>query len=218
VLQPSEVLHKKAILVERGSFRPVTHVNVDMINSSTTQFVQEPLVKGREVVVLMEITMNNLLSGGALDVQDFLARVDLLADIGFTVLISNYSEYYRLTSYFRRYTKEMIGVAMGINNLLEPFAATVLITAKKLRIVDHLANLYAHLLESHYIESIVGFDTNILNIFSRDVLKKIKDNDLLWEKMVPSPVADAIRPRGLFGHATNSVVQSRVPEITEIIH
>jgi len=218
VLQPSEVLHKKAILVERGSFRPVTHVNVDMINSSTTQFVQEPLVKGREVVVLMEITMNNLLSGGALDVQDFLARVDLLADIGFTVLISNYSEYYRLTSYFRRYTKEMIGVAMGINNLLEPFAATVLITAKKLRIVDHLANLYAHLLESHYIESIVGFDTNILNIFSRDVLKKIKDNDLLWEKMVPSPVADAIRRRGLFGHATNSVVQSRVPEITEIIH
>src|SRR6202045_4256690 len=253
VLQPSEVLHKKAILVERGSFRPVTHVNVDMINCAAAQFVQEPLVKGREVVVLMEITMNNLLSEGALDAQDFLARVDLLGDIGFTVLISNYSEYYRLTSYFRRYTKEMIGVAMGINNLLEifnekyydnleggilesfgrlfrnsvklyvypmreeaygrymvdaggngtsvqPSASNVLITAKNVRIVEHLANLYAHLLESHYIEGIVGFDTNILNIFSRDVLKKIKSNDLLWEKMVPIPVADAIKRRGLFGH------------------
>ena len=121
VLQPSEVLHKKAILVERGSFRPVTHVNVDMLNCATAQFVQEPLVKGKDVVVLMEITMNNLLAAGALDAQDFLSRVDLLADIGFTVLISNYSEYYRLTSYFRRYTKEMIGVAMGINNLLEIF-------------------------------------------------------------------------------------------------
>jgi hypothetical protein len=254
VLQPSEVLHKKAILVERGSFRPVTHVNVDMINSATAQFVQEPLAKGREVVVLMEITMNNLLSGGALDAQDFLSRVDLLADIGFTVLISNYSEYYRLTSYFRRYTKEMIGVAMGINNLLEifnekyydnleggilesfgrlfrnavklyvypmkeeaygrymvdssgtgtsvqPFASNVLITAKNVRIADHLSNLYAHLFDNHYIECIVGFDTNILNIFSRDVLKKIKDNDLLWEKMVPVSVADAIKRRGLFGHA-----------------
>ena len=42
VLQPSEVLHKKAILVERGSFRPVTHVNVDMLNCATAQFVQEP--------------------------------------------------------------------------------------------------------------------------------------------------------------------------------
>lgn len=121
VLQPSEVLYKKAILVERGSFRPVTHVNVDMLNCACAQFVQEPLVKGKDVVVLMEITMNNLLAEGDLDAQDFLSRVDLLGDIGFTVLISNYSEYYRLTSYFRRYTKEMIGVAMGINNLLEVF-------------------------------------------------------------------------------------------------
>jgi len=121
VLQPSEILHKKAILVERGSFRPVTHVNLDMIACATAQFVQEPPVKGKEVVVLMEITMNNLLAEGALDAHDFLSRVDLLADIGFTVLISNYSEYYRLTSYLRRYTKEMIGVVIGINNLLEIF-------------------------------------------------------------------------------------------------
>src|ERR1700733_3321948 len=121
VLQPSEVLHKKAILVERGSFRPVTHVNVDMIDCAKAQFVQDPLVQGKEVVVLMEITMSNLLSDGGMNAQDFLSRVDLLAEIGFTVLISNYSEYYRLTSYFRRYTKEMIGVALGINNLLEVF-------------------------------------------------------------------------------------------------
>jgi len=121
MLQPSEVLYKKAILVERGSFRPVTHVNVDMLNCATAQFVQEPPVKGKEVMVLMEITMNNLLAAGELDAKDFLSRVDLLGDIGFTVLISNYSEYYRLTQYFRRYTKEMIGVTLGINNLLEIF-------------------------------------------------------------------------------------------------
>jgi hypothetical protein len=256
VLQPSEVLHKKAILVERGSFRPVTHVNVDMIECATAQFMQEPQVTGKEVVVLMEITMHNLLSGGSLDAHDFLSRVDLLADIGFTVLISNYSEYYRLTSYFRRYTKEMIGVAMGINNLLEvfnekyyenldggilesfgrlfrhevklyiypmraeayaryvvesseggmsvqPFASSVLISARNVRIVDRLSSLYAHLLENRYVESIVGFDANILNIFSRDVLKKINNNNPLWETMVPVPVANAIKRRGLFGHADN---------------
>jgi hypothetical protein len=121
VLQPSEVLYKKAILVERGSFRPVTHVSVDMLNCATAQFVQEPAVRGKEVVAIMEITMNNLLEAGALDAQDFLARVDLLGELGFTAMISNYSEYYRLTSYFRRYTKEMIGVAMGTSNLLEIF-------------------------------------------------------------------------------------------------
>jgi hypothetical protein len=255
VLQPSEVLHKKAILVERGSFRPVTHVNVDMINCAAAQFVQEPLVTGKEVIVLMEITMNNLLSAGELDSRDFLSRVDLLSDIGFTVLISNYSEYYRLTSYFRRYTKEMIGVAMGINNLLEIFnekyyenleggilesfgrlfrnavklyvypmkkeayeryivdssangtsvqsiPSNVLISAKNVRIVEHLANLYGHLLENHYIDCIVGFDPDILNVFSRDALRKIRCSDSTWEKMVPIPVARAIKGRGLFGYGT----------------
>jgi hypothetical protein len=253
VLQPSEVLHKRPILVERGSFRPVTHVNVDMINCATAQFVQEPQVKGKDVIILMEITMRNLLSGGELDAQDFLSRVDLLSDIGFTVLISNYSEYYRLTSYFRRYTKEMIGVAMGINNLLEifnekyyenleggilesfgrlfrnavklyvypmkkdaytkytvdsgangtsvhRFASNVLISAKNVRIAEHLANLYAHLVENHYIDCILGFDPTILDILSRDVLKRIKNQDLLWEQMVPTPVVQAIKRRGLFGH------------------
>lgn len=121
VLQPSEAIYNRPVLVERGSFRPVTHVNVDMLNCATAQFLQEPTVRGKDVIVVMEITMNNLLAGGTLDERDFLARVDMLGHIGFTVLISNYSEFYRLTSYFRRYTKEMIGVALGINTLIEIF-------------------------------------------------------------------------------------------------
>lgn len=121
VLQPSEVLYKRPVLVERGSFRPITHVNVDMLNCAAAQFIQEPMVKSKDVVILLEITMNNLLAEGDLDATDFLARVDMLAHSGFTTLISNYSEFYRLVSYFRRYTKEMIGVAMGINTLLQIF-------------------------------------------------------------------------------------------------
>jgi hypothetical protein len=99
----------------------VTRVNIDMLDCTTALFLQEPAVKGKPVMVLMEITMNNLLASGALDAADFLARVDLLGSIGFTVIISNYSEFYRLTTYFRRYTKEMIGVALGVNNLIEIF-------------------------------------------------------------------------------------------------
>lgn len=121
VLQPSEVLHKKALLVERGRFRPVTHVNVDMINCARARFMQEPEVEDKDVFVLTEITINNLLAKGELDPEDFLNRVDLLGDLGFPVLISSYSEYFRLTTYFRRYTKEMIGVAMGVSHLLEVF-------------------------------------------------------------------------------------------------
>jgi hypothetical protein len=38
VLQPAEVLHRKNVLVERGSFRPVCHVHLDMLSSADTQF------------------------------------------------------------------------------------------------------------------------------------------------------------------------------------
>ncbi len=80
------------------------------------------------------------------------------------------------------------------------FAANVLITAKNVQVVDHLRNLYNHLLENHYIEVIVGFDPGILHIFSRDVLRRIKENDSSWEEMVPVSVATAIKKRRLFGY------------------
>lgn len=122
MLQPSEVLYKKAVLVERGSFRPVTKLHLDMLTCASERFFADPMVKGKETVTLMEITVNNLMGdSGKLDPRDFLARADLLGEMGYTVLISNYSEFHRLTTYFRRYTKELIGVAMGINTLREVF-------------------------------------------------------------------------------------------------
>ena len=111
VLQPSEVLHKKPVLVQRGSFRPVTHVNVDMLECALARFEQEPEVRAGEIVPLMEITMRNLMaagSAGTVDVRDFLARADVLAACGTTVLISDYFEYYRLAAYLSRYTDQPI--------------------------------------------------------------------------------------------------------------
>jgi hypothetical protein len=130
VLQPSEVLYKKPILVERGSFRPVTHVNLDMLQSAHQQFVQHVSLRQGganepEVVSLMELTMRNLRSTGGqhgdIDYDDFLARADVLAATGATVLISDYFEYYRLAAYLRRYTKMPIGITMGIPSLIELF-------------------------------------------------------------------------------------------------
>jgi predicted Zn-dependent protease with MMP-like domain len=71
--------------------------------------------------VLFEITISNLRASGDIDERDFLDRVDVLAKLGYTVIISNFSEYYRLTDYFANYTNGKIGVAMGVNNLLDVF-------------------------------------------------------------------------------------------------
>ena len=184
--------------------------------------------------------------------------MDTLAAIGNNVLISNYLEFYRLTTYFRRYTKYMVGVAMGINNLLEvfnekyyenldggilesfgrlfknliklyiypmrksaydrycstnptacpiptlgtslhPLATDVWVNAINLQVEMHLRNLYAHLLENHYLAPIVGYDASIMEIFSRDVLKKIQTGTPGWERMLPEKAAAVIKERHLFG-------------------
>ncbi len=121
VLQPSEVLYKKPVMVQRGSFRPPTHVHVCMQNCAIEKFGAEPEVRGRSIVSLMEITMSNLMSEGEVSTADFLARADILAAMGKTVLISDYQEYYRLAEYLSRYTHEKIGLALGAGILRELF-------------------------------------------------------------------------------------------------
>src|ERR1700753_2734224 len=113
VLQPSEALRKHAILVERGSFRPPTVVNIDMLECARVKFEADPEGVGKPVLALTELTMRNLLAGGAdVDRRDFLARADLLAACGMTVLISDYFEYHRLAAYIGARTKERIGIVI----------------------------------------------------------------------------------------------------------
>ncbi len=121
VVQAAELLYKKNILVERGSFRPVTNSTLDMLNCAQAMFIQEPTVKPANVVVLLEMTMKNLTTEAGIDRKDFLERVDILGALGKTVLISNYGEYYRLAAYLFRYTKEMIGLVMGVPSLRDVF-------------------------------------------------------------------------------------------------
>ena len=235
VVQAAEVLYKKPILVERGSFRPVTKVTIDMLNCAQAQFVQEPQAQGEEIIVLMEMTLRNLTDeGGVIDHKDFLDRVDLLGSLGKTVLISNYARYFRLASYLSRYTKKIIGIAMGVPSVREifeekyytdleggileafgrlfkndlrlyvyPFQDPVsgsIITAGNLRVAPHLRQLYAHLLENHFIQSIQDYNDAFLPIFSREVLAKIRSGDSAWEIMVPTQVAHIIKERRLFGY------------------
>ena len=119
MVQPSEILYKKAILIERGSFRPVTYATNDMLEGARGQFLKESGCSEEDTVVLMEMTLENLLSEGQLNHADFLARVDILGALGRTVLISKFGEYYRLAGYLSRYTNRMIGLVMGVPSLIE---------------------------------------------------------------------------------------------------
>lgn len=118
---PADMLYKKNIFAVRGSFRPVTLVNTDMFENGLKMFYEDNDATPENTEVLFEITTTNLKGEGEIDERDFLDRVDVLAKLGYTVIISNFSEYYRLIDYFAGFTNQKIGIGMGVNNLLMVF-------------------------------------------------------------------------------------------------
>lgn len=120
-VQWAEVLHRKPVLVQRGSFHPVTKATLDVLERGLEQFVQEPDVAGEAPVVLMEMTLRHLAAEGAIDERDFLYRADMLSALGKTVLISNFRRFHRLAAYLSRYTQRPLGLALGAAKLAEIF-------------------------------------------------------------------------------------------------
>jgi hypothetical protein len=120
-IQWAEVLYDKPVLVQRGSFRPVTKATLDVLERGLDQFLQEPDLKGEQPVVLMEMTLRHLTTGDIIDATDFLQRAELLRALGQTVLVSNFRRFHRLASYLSRYTKRPLGITLGASNLKEIF-------------------------------------------------------------------------------------------------
>ena len=234
VLQPSEVFYRKAVLVERGSFRPLTNVNVDMMRCAVEKFTALEAVKGKPVMQVMELTMNNLLATGAMDRRDFLSRAEALGACGHTVLISDYSEFYRLGAYLARMTTERIGLVLGVPTLQEIFqekyysqlpggilesfgrlfkndlklyvyplqdpATSTLTTMENMTVAQELQKLFEYLRDRGSFVGLDNYKPEFLSVFSRDVLKRIADQDDTWEQMVPTAVAELIKKRGYFGY------------------
>ncbi|MDG2397429.1 MAG: TonB-dependent receptor [Flavobacteriaceae bacterium] len=118
---PARELYKKNILALRGSFRPVTKVNIDMFENSYDVFEKLPEIDSDRTKVIFEITLSNLMESGEIDETDFMDRAKLLCSLGHTVMISNFKEYYKLVEYLSNYTNKFIGLTMGVNNLIEIF-------------------------------------------------------------------------------------------------
>lgn len=117
VLQPSEALRKRPLLVERGRFRPVTHVNIDMMKAARNRFEKVCGPEDGEILPIMEISMHDLTADGDVCLEDFVARAEVLATTGHTVMITDLPEYYRLAEYLSHRTRQPIGLAMGLGAL-----------------------------------------------------------------------------------------------------
>ena len=121
IVLPSDIIYRKNALVLRGRFRPVTHVNVDMMITGMRAFKKE-VGDAKDIIPVVEITLKDLTFGGELDEQDYLDRVDLLCSLGQNVMISNYQEHYKLAGYLSQFIKDKtLGIIIGMNNLSQIF-------------------------------------------------------------------------------------------------
>ncbi|MFK8031321.1 MAG: TonB-dependent receptor [Gammaproteobacteria bacterium] len=117
VLQPSNVLRKKHLLVQRGRFRPITHVNMDMLASAHKTFETLCDKEQGDILPIMEISMHNLRENSEVCLEDFVSRAELISTTGCVVMVSDFQEYHRLATYLSRYTDRQIGLAMGLASL-----------------------------------------------------------------------------------------------------
>ncbi len=240
---PAKMLYKKNILALRGSFRPVTKVNMAMYEKSYEMFVQERKVDKEKTVVVFEITLSNLRSEGEIDEQDFIDRADLLCSLGHNVMITNFQEYYKVVEYFSNYTKARMGLAMGVSNLVDIFDEKYyrhlsggileafgklffkdlkvylypmvdpenneLITSENLKVYPRMKELYKFFKYNGKVIDIPDYDKNILNIFSREILRMITEGEPGWEEMVPQGIADLIKDYRLFGYTRKPLTLRR---------
>lgn len=231
-LLPAAVLYKKNILALRGSFRPVTKVNMDMFQKSYDIFVRDPQVVQDNTIVIFEITLSNLKASGEIDEQDFMDRAELLCSLGHSVMISKFQEYYKLVEYFNNYTKSRIGLTMGVNNLVDIFDEKYyrhlsggileafgklffkdllvylypmknpdtgqIMTSNNVKVHPRMKELYKFFKYNGKVMDIIDYEPEIMHIFSRDVLKKIMNDEEGWEEMLPEGIAEIIKKKNLF--------------------
>jgi hypothetical protein len=178
VIQPSEALYKKNVLVLRGRFRPVTHVNVDMLLTSRRHFKHEPDVDRSKIVVLAELTLNDLSPDGSIDEKDFLHRADILCSLGQTVMISNYFEYYRLVDYLSKMTRgKKTAIIMGIYALQKVFEEK---TYENIRggILESFASLFGNNVRLYIYPALKSMDSSelfTLKDFETQLPQKVKN-------------------------------------------
>ncbi|MFY7728695.1 MAG: TonB-dependent receptor [Flavobacterium sp.] len=230
---PAAVLYKKNILALRGSFRPVTKVNIDMYEKSYQMFLEENKVDKDKTLVIFEITLSNLRSEGEIDERDFLDRAELLCSMGQTVMISNFQEFYRVVEYFSAYTKARMGLAMGVSNLVDIFDEKYyrhlsggileafgklfyrdlkvylypmkdeegnVVNSENLMVHPRMKELYKFFKFNGKVIDIPNVDEQLLDIFSREVLKLIGKGKTGWEHMLPAGISEMIKQNHLFGY------------------
>ncbi len=115
IVQPSDALYRRPVLIKRGTFDPITRLNLDMLERGRAAFLADFGEQANGHLEILEMTLNNLNADtDGVSHEDFLARAEVLQALGKDVLLSKYSEFHRLSGYLARHTQMPVGIVLGL--------------------------------------------------------------------------------------------------------
>lgn len=116
-------LFNKPILVQRGSFRPVTLLNLEIMKAGEADFALDNKIKASDLMSLFEITLREIMdhSHSKITKEEFLHRIDLINELGFPVLLTHFNLFFELKNFLRMFSKNKIAMLVGAGLLEKIF-------------------------------------------------------------------------------------------------
>lgn len=178
VLQACEYLRKQSVVVHRGRFRPLTHVNIDVLHCAEAQFKKDHAEC--EPIALMEMTMHQLSADGDVCLEDFISRVDVLAATEHAVLISDFLNFDALANYLRRSGVARTALAIGMDSAQKLFAETDTKDAGSLfenmgRLIGKDLTMYVYPMLNESSGQVLGINDLQLEHYSAKLLEYLMD-------------------------------------------
>jgi len=115
-VEPSSILRKRPLIVDRGRFEKVEPFHAKMLQSATQALKQEGVALEREPQGLLEMTLHPVMDDDAVGDAEILRRIGEMLKVA-PALVTNLAEAYRLIPYLRRHTTEPIRLVAGVTHL-----------------------------------------------------------------------------------------------------
>ncbi len=225
---PQDKIYKKTVLLARGSYRPPTLINFDMIEKSLGRMATDFNESSKDVQILAEISTSTF-NEEKYETDDYLARISLLNKLNYNVLITNYTHFSKLNIYLKSIGVKNIGIVLGIFNFVQMFNDAYkeveggvlvslgemlegsvkiyvypsledeqLVTLKDIQLTGNSRHLLNYILDSNKVEALADYDPNLIHIYSKAVANLISSGNKEWKVMVPKILVHEIENLRIF--------------------
>jgi hypothetical protein len=122
VLPPTEVFHKKPVVLAPGRFETVEPIHGRILDATLANLRAEGTAVPEAPIGLFALTADAAMEGeNPPDVPELLRHVDALRPLGVAVLLSRRRELYKTTAFVNRFTNAAVRFAVGLPTLIRVF-------------------------------------------------------------------------------------------------